>query len=79
MPIPGLNDRLREIASIAEGAVLERERTILRLRQELAKVKGELAALKGQQRAVRSEKCQGCIYKLAALKSLNEKEQVKAK
>ena len=79
MPIPGLNDKLREIASIVEGELLRREATIVSLRQELAKVRGELAAANAQQRAVRSEKCWGCIYKIASLQALEEKEQVKAK
>ncbi|GAI21100.1 unnamed protein product [marine sediment metagenome] len=72
-----LRDKARELVSIAEGELLKKEGTILALRRELAKVRGELAAANAQQRAVRSEKCRGCIYKLASLQALEEKEKVK--
>lgn len=70
-----LGDKFRELQSIAEGEILQREKLILELRKELEKVREELAAANAQQRAVRSEKCKGCIYKIAALRSLKEKEK----
>lgn len=70
-----LGDKFRELQSICEGEILQREKMILALRRELEKVRQELTVAKSQQRAVRSEKCQGCIYKIAALRSLKEKEK----
>ncbi|MBA7627167.1 hypothetical protein ES703_34629 [subsurface metagenome] len=73
-----LRDKARELVSIAEGEIQKKEVVIVALRRELARVKGALAA-KAQQRSVRSEKCKGCIYKIAAMKALDEEEKVKAK
>ena len=70
-----LRDAARQLIGIAENEILRREKRILELRKELEKVKEELAAANAQQRAVRSEKCKGCIYKIAALRSLDEKEK----
>ncbi|MBA7532418.1 hypothetical protein ES705_24644 [subsurface metagenome] len=67
-----LRDKARELVSIAEGEILRKEATITALRRENEKAKGELAAVNAQQRAVRSEKCKGCIFKLAALRRLDE-------
>ncbi|MBA7532112.1 hypothetical protein ES705_24338 [subsurface metagenome] len=67
-----LRDKARELVGLAEGQLLEKEGLILALKRELTKVRGELAASRQQQHAVRSVKCQGCIYKLAAMKALDE-------
>ena len=72
-----LGDKFRELQSICEGEILQREKMILELRKELEKAREELIAAKSQQRAVRSEKCQGCIYKIADLRSLEEGEKGK--
>ncbi|MBA7649245.1 hypothetical protein ES703_57040 [subsurface metagenome] len=67
-----LRDRARELVSIAEGEILKKEVTILALRKELKKA-GETAKVQSRYSGgVRSEKCKGCIYKIAALKSLDE-------
>ena len=70
-----LRDKARELVGLAEGAIQQKEATILALRKELEKAKGEVAAGKDQRRAVRSEKCKGCIYKLTALRSLDEESK----
>ncbi|GAH90422.1 unnamed protein product [marine sediment metagenome] len=70
--MPTLMDKARELVSVAEGEILKKEATILALRRELVKVRGELAASRQQQHAVRSVKCQGCTYKVIALKALDE-------
>ncbi len=67
-----LRDKARELVGIAEGELQKKEATILALRKELEKTREEGAAVKAQQRAARSEKCTGCIYKLAALRGLDK-------
>jgi len=75
MPIPGLNDRLREIASIVEGVILKKEAALVALRREVERLKKELAVARDQQLAVRSPKCEGCAYRVIALKSLEAEEK----
>ncbi|MBA7664118.1 hypothetical protein ES703_72169 [subsurface metagenome] len=72
-----LRDKARELVSIAEGEILKKETALVALRRELSRVKKAMEA-KTQQRAIRSEKCKGCIYKIAAMKALDEEEKVKA-
>ncbi|GAI59985.1 unnamed protein product [marine sediment metagenome] len=74
-----LMDKARELVSCAEGQLLEKEGLILALKRELVKVRRELGAFKAQAHAVRSVKCQGCTYKVIALKALEAEEPVKAK
>ena len=71
-----LRDKARELVSIAEGELLKKEGTILALRRELARVTKDLAAVNAQQRAARSPKCEGCTYKVIALKALEKEEEV---
>lgn len=77
IPMQRLRDKARELVGLAEAALLEKEATILALRRELARVTKDLAAVNAQQRAAKSPKCEGCTYKIIALKALEEKEQVK--
>ena len=74
-----LRDKARELVGIAEGAILGKEASIVALKRELARVKGELAAIKDPRLAARSPKCDGCAYKVIALKALEEEEKVEAK
>jgi len=74
-----LRDKARELVGIAEGEFLKKEATIVALKRELARVKGELAAKKDPRLAVLSPKCEGCAYKVIALKALEEEEKVEAK
>ncbi len=70
-----LRDKARELVSIAEGELLKKEAIIIALRRENKKAREEVAAAEAQQQAVRSEKCRVCIYKLAALRSLDEENK----
>ena len=71
-----LGDKFRELQSICEGEILKKEATIVALRRELEKVRGEMATIKDPRLAVRSPKCQGCAYRVIALKTLEaEKEK----
>ena len=68
-----LRDKARELVGIAEGEFLKKEATIVALKRELDRVKGELAAIKDPRLAARSSKCEGCTYRVIALKVLDEK------
>ena len=70
-----LGDKFRELQSICEGEILKKEAMIVVLRCELEKVKGELAAVKAPRLAVRSPKCEGCAYRVIALKVLEEEKE----
>ena len=70
-----LRDLARQIVSVHEGELLQREKVILELRKALEKLREEGVAAKAQRRAIRSPKCRGCLYKIIAMRSLEEKEK----
>ena len=72
-----LRDKARELVSIAEGELQKREITIVALKRELVQVKEAMAAIKDPKLAVRSPRCEGCAYKVLALKALEKEEASK--
>ncbi|GAI25895.1 unnamed protein product [marine sediment metagenome] len=74
-----LMDKARELVSIVEGQLQQKEGLILALKRELTKVRAELAAFKAQEHAVRSVKCQGCVYRVIALEALEKDEKAQEK
>ena len=73
-----LRDLARQIVSVHEGELLQREKVILELRKALKKVKEELAAAKNRRLNIRPPKaCEHCVYKVVATKVLEAEEKVK--
>ena len=74
-----LRDKARELVGLAEAELMKKEAALVALRRELAKVRGELAAIKDPRLAVRSPRCEGCVYRIIALESLEKEEKVQEK
>ena len=68
-----LRDKARELVSIAEGELLKKEAVILALRRELEETRVKLFA-KEARLGGRPPACEGCIYRVLALKGLEETE-----
>lgn len=70
-----LRDKARELVSIAEGEFLKKEAVILALRRELEETRIKLFAKEARSRlGGRPPACEGCIYRVLALKNLKETE-----
>lgn len=72
-----LRDLAREIVSVSEGELLQREQKILALRQEVERLKKELAEVK-RQPTTRPPKCEACAYRVVGMRVLEAEETAKS-
>ena len=73
-----LRDLAREIVSVSEGELLQREQKILALRREVERLKKELAETKRQQLTTRPLKCETCAYRVVGMRVLEAEETAKS-